>query len=225
MLKNRVFLMGLGAGIIIGALLFQLMLSGEQSRQRLSNLGKESDEKLYTQLEVDALLKANQDSLQLNKDTKTDKGLQETKPAADPDKAKQQTSEAKTDKAALTAAAVKEQPEVKHVIRIKAGSGLTDTAELLASNKIIKDKTAFVSKMKKSKKLVRAGYFLFQEEITVEEAIRIVTGEPLTNTEVNLLTASSSWCTILFETNSFFAFVKLLSSALVICFSLIVITG
>ncbi|MGG1633554.1 hypothetical protein MHH56_14570 [Paenibacillus sp. FSL K6-3182] len=189
MLKSRVFLMGLGAGIIIGALLFQLMLSGEQSRQRLSDLGKESDEKLYTQLEVDALLKANQDSLQLNKDNT---GGQETKAAADSDKAKEQTSEAKTDKAAPTATAVpvQEQSEIKHVIRIKAGSSLTNTAVLLASNNIIKDKTAFVSKMKKSKKLVRAGYFLFHEEITVEEAIRIVTGEPLTSSEVNLLTAN-----------------------------------
>ncbi|OME80025.1 hypothetical protein BK120_19470 [Paenibacillus sp. FSL A5-0031] len=187
MLKSRVFLMGLGAGIIIGALLFQLMLSGEQSRQRLSDLGKESDEKLYTQLEVDALLKANQDSLQLNKDNT---GGQETKPADDSDKAKEQTSEAKTDKAAPMAVPVQEQSKVKHVIRIKAGSSLTNTAELLASNKIIKDKTAFVSKMKKSKKLVRAGYFLFHEEITVEEAIRIVTGEPLTSSEVNLLTAN-----------------------------------
>jgi mannose-1-phosphate guanylyltransferase len=190
MLKKRVFLMGLGAGIIIGALLFQLMLSGEESRQRLNDLGKESEQKLYTQLEVDALLKANQDSLQLNQETKTDKESQEPKPAAKADPVKEQTSEALVDKAAPTVVPAKEQPAAKHVIRIEAGSGLTKTAELLASNHIIQDKTAFISKMKKSKKLVRAGYFLFQEEITVDEAILVVTSQPLTKEEVNLLTAS-----------------------------------
>jgi len=191
MLKNRVFLIGLGAGIIIGALLFQLMLSGEQSRQRLSDLGKESEEKFYTQLEVDALLKAAQDSVQLNQETKTDKDTQEVKPTAKADPVKEQTTgDAKVDKAAPTDAPAKESPPAKHVIKIDAGSGLTKTAELLAANKIIKDKTAFISKMKKSKKLVRAGYFLFQEEITVDEAIRVVTSQPLTKEEVNLLTAS-----------------------------------
>lgn len=186
MLKNRVFLIGLGAGIILGALLFQLMLSGEQNRQKLGQLGNESNEKVYTQVEVDALLKAERDSFKLDQDAK----------AVIKKQAELPVTESK-EKPAATAAApapsdepVKEQAAVNHVIRIEVGIGLTKTAELLAENHIIADKAAFVSQMKKSKKLVRAGYFLFQEKMTVDKAITVVTGEPLTKKEADAISSS-----------------------------------
>lgn len=168
MLKNRAFLTGLGAGIIVGALLFQLMLLGEQSRHSLEQLDNDTNEKLYTSAEVDSLLMAERDSAQIDGQTKPDAVTSDKNAVKDEEK---------------TATIVKEKDiskPVHHVIRIGTGSGITDTAELLEKHKIIKNKTAFINKMQESKKLVRAGYFLFQEGMTVEEAITIVTSEPIT---------------------------------------------
>jgi hypothetical protein len=195
MLKNRVFLIGLGAGIILGALLFQLMLSGEQSRQKLGQIGTESSEKVYSQVEVDALLKAERDSFKLDQEAKTGIKEQVEPPVTTAEPAKEKPP---ADKPASSAAAptsdvnpVKKQAAVNHVIQIEVGLGLTKTAELLAENRILDDKAAFVSQMKKSKKLVRAGYFLFQEKMTVAEAIAVVTGEPLSRKEADAITSSN----------------------------------
>lgn len=187
MLKNRTFLIGLGTGIIIGALLFQLMLSGEQSRLKLNERDSSAEEKTYTQVEVDALLKAERDSMQLDQEISA--GAEETKKAATPVPVKELPTHTTSNETKATAAPVK-KAAVKHVIRIEAGTGLSKTADLLASKGIIDDQAAFVQKMKKSKQLVRAGYFLFQERITVDAAIAIVTGEPLTKEQADALTSS-----------------------------------
>lgn len=162
MVKNRALFIGLGAGIIIGALLFQLMLLGEQSRLNLEQIGNETDERLYTQTEVDALLKAERDLVQIDEQTKT-KAVKADGKAA-PNEGKPDSS----------------KPE-QHVIRIEAGYGVTEAAELLAKHNIIQNEAAFINQMKNSNKRVRAGYFLFQERITVEEAITVVTSNPITN--------------------------------------------
>lgn len=189
MLKNRTFLFGLGTGIIIGALLFQLMLSGEQSRQRLNEKDSSADEKSYTQVEVDTLLKAERDSMQLNQEINTGVEDSQSKPTATAVPVKEESS--KSDKNEINPTVSQEQKApVKHVIRIEAGLGLSKTAELLASQNIIEDQAVFVNKMKKSKQLVRAGYFLFQENITADAAIAIVTGEPLTKEQADALTSS-----------------------------------
>jgi hypothetical protein len=168
MLKNRAFLTGLGAGIIVGAMLFQLMLLGEQSRQNLEQIGNDSNEKLYTSAEVDALLKAERDSAQIDGQTKPDAVISDKNAVKDEDK----TASADMEKDL--------KKPVQHVIRIEAGTGITDTAELLANHNIIQNKAAFINQMKESKKLVRAGYFLFQEGLSVEQAITIVTSKPIT---------------------------------------------
>ncbi|KRE39869.1 hypothetical protein [Paenibacillus sp. Soil522] len=175
MLKNRAFLIGLGSGIILGALLFQLMLSGEQSRQKLGQFGNETAEKLYTRAEVDALLEAER--------------LKE-QPSASVKPVKEELSGGKTKETAPTEP-VKEKAAAVHVIRIEAGLGIAKTAELLAGQNIIHDQAAFISHMNKSKKLVRAGYFLFQENISVDEAITVVTGQPITKAQADAITASN----------------------------------
>lgn len=194
MLKNRSFLIGLGAGIIIGAMLFQLMLSGEQSRERLGLMGQGEGEKLYSQAEVEAMIQADRDSTQ-TKD--------ETQPTASPAAVKDEPvaeNNASTDAPAIAPTdivteAPAESPaaeleEIEHVIRIEPGSGLSKTAELLAANLIITDEAGFVNQMKKSKKQVRAGYFLFHEKSSVTDAITVVTGQPLTKAEADLINSN-----------------------------------
>ncbi|MDQ8733330.1 hypothetical protein [Paenibacillus sp. LHD-38] len=189
MLKNRTFLFGLGTGIIIGALLFQLMLSGEESRQRLYEKDISADERSYTQVEVDALLKAERDSMQLDQEINTGVEDSQSKPAATAVPVKEESSKSDKDEINPTISPEQKAP-IKHVIRIEAGLGLSKTAELLASQNIIEDQAVFVNKMKKTKQLVRAGYFLFQENITDDAAIAIVTGEPLTKEQADALTSS-----------------------------------
>ncbi|WP_141500751.1 hypothetical protein [Paenibacillus luteus] len=194
MLKNRLFFIGLGAGIIVGALLFQLMLSGEQSRERLGLMGQGVDEKLYTQAEVEALIQEERDSTQTK---------EEPQPTSSPDAIKDEPvaeNNASTDAPAIaptenvTEAPVEppaaELEAIEHVIRIEPGSSLSKTAELLAANFIIADEAGFINQMKKSKKQVRAGYFLFHENSTVKEAITVVTGQPLTKAEADLINSN-----------------------------------
>ncbi|WP_127531915.1 hypothetical protein [Paenibacillus kobensis] len=60
MFKERRFLVGFGAGIIVGGLLLQLMMTAQQEPSELIN----SDEQLYTKQEVDQLIeKAKKEAL------------------------------------------------------------------------------------------------------------------------------------------------------------------
>jgi hypothetical protein len=182
MLRNRLFLIGLGSGIIIGALLFQLMLSGEQSRERLGWVGTETEEKLYTQDEVDSLIEAELELLQTEQEKQqtSENSAREATPVVDEIIATEPTAEIPT-----------ETEVIQHVIRIEVGSGLAKTAKLLADVHIIDDETGFISQMKKSAKVVRAGYFLFDENSTIDEAIKIVTGQPLTKAEAELIISNN----------------------------------
>ncbi|CAM3937823.1 hypothetical protein L1N85_01140 [Paenibacillus alkaliterrae] len=193
MLKNRIFLMGFGAGIILGALLFQLMLLGEQSNQNLKQINNDTSEKLFTQAEVDALLKAERDSAKIDEQTKKEAEVEIEPPATTKQPAESSKEAAENDDqfAAIEEKAMT-KPAVRHVIHIEAGSSLTVTADLLAKHNVIQSNTAFVNQMKKSKKLVRAGYFLFHEGISVDEAITIVTGQPLTKQQADSLTDETS---------------------------------
>ncbi|MDQ0113105.1 hypothetical protein [Paenibacillus harenae] len=187
MLKNRTFVIGLGVGIIIGALLLELMYIGEKSEDRLARLGEDptSEQKLYTQEEVDALLAAQEDSAEISNEV--NKSPEED--ATDsPAKANvQPAAPTSTPKPAVPTA---KPVSVKKVLRIEHGSNLTSTASLLEKSGIIDDKTAFVNQMKKDKKLVRAGYFLFHENMTIKEAITIVTSKPLSKAEADAFESS-----------------------------------
>ncbi|MBD2870709.1 hypothetical protein [Paenibacillus arenilitoris] len=167
MLKNRSFLIGLGSGIIIGALLFQLMLLGDQSKDQLKRIGEESGAKVYTQAEVDAMLEADRATARLDEQLKAE---QEKAPVAD---SAAEVDEAGGDQDVPPKA-------VEHVIRIEAGTGLNETAALLAANRVIRDEAKFVKLMKEQDKRVRAGFFLLSEGISVAEAMEIVTNQPLT---------------------------------------------
>ncbi|CAM3142837.1 endolytic transglycosylase MltG [Paenibacillus lupini] len=176
MFKNRSFVAGLGAGIIAGAILLQIMQIGDDSQQKLSDGYKDVEPKLYTQAELD------------------DRIAEERAKAADVDAVESaKPSENPTDEAAATPAAedkdtkaeeqatVTEKAETKRKIHITGGMNLTDTAELLKEQNLITDKSAFIAKMKK--KPVRAGYFLFEGNPTVDEVIQIITSQPVSKEE------------------------------------------
>ncbi|MOA08709.1 hypothetical protein D3C78_1285000 [compost metagenome] len=184
MLKNRGFLLGLGSGIIIGSILFQLMLAGEQSKQNMQSfMDSEADQKLYSQSEVDAMLETERKALKESEQSQAEDSPPEAAVPPSPISSEPPTKE---EDAAAVEAEIAPVP-VQRVIRIMPGSGLSKTAALLSSNGIIEDENNFIKLMKKDNKLVRAGYFLFYEQMTEAEAIKVVTSDPLTESEAKAL--------------------------------------
>lgn len=181
MLKHRGFLFGLGVGIIAGALLFQLMLLGEESKRSLQQPGSGGfAARTYTQAEVDALLKAERVTAEMDSVTETAGAVS---PSAKPSASEPEAGAVRQEQ---------KQKQKQHIIRIEAGYDLTRTSELLAEHRVITDKSEFVERMNKSKKLVRAGYFRFYEGMTAGEAIKIVTSQPLTKAEAEELADGAS---------------------------------
>lgn len=180
MFKNRTFVAGLGVGIIAGAILLQLMQIGDESQRKLSGGFQDGEPKLYTQAELDTKL-AEEREKAINEAEKAAPPASE-KPDESPsvEAAAPPAKEDKNDEAAEQPAA-EEKPVVKKQVRITGGMNLTDTAELLAKQQLISDKDAFIKAM--NKKTVRAGYFIFEGNPTVEEIIRILTSQPLTKSE------------------------------------------
>ncbi|ANY69646.1 hypothetical protein BBD42_26535 [Paenibacillus sp. BIHB 4019] len=195
MFKNRVFLTGLGLGIIIGALLLQMMMIGESSQQKLSNRDNADagqEEKLYSQSEVDAIVEAQKATSSIKEESEA---TAVPSPTASPEQAPSesaapQASAPASPKASAvptdnsSAAADTDENTIRKMVRIQAGTNLTAASELLAKEKLISDKAAFIRKMKQEKKLVRAGYFLFTGNPSLEEVITTITTQPMTPEEV-----------------------------------------
>jgi len=175
MLKNRSFLFGLGTGIILGALLFQLMLFGEQNKEKLLSADPQFNEKLYTQSEVDALVKAELDSAGIN-EKRTQDSTADTNISQEEEIAEKEADLAED----------ANQP-VSHLIQIKAGTSISQAAELLADRSIISNPALFTAKMKEEDKLVRAGYFLLAEGMSEGDAINMITSQPLTKKEADAI--------------------------------------
>ncbi|GLX68511.1 hypothetical protein [Paenibacillus glycanilyticus] len=182
MFKNRSFVAGLGIGMIAGAILLQLMQIGDQSQQKLSDGFKDGEPKLYTQAELDSKLaeeraKAVKESAQAN----PSEDMPETKEPTESASVKENEPPEATDKKEAAGTAGEAHNDLKRQVRITGGMNLTDTAGLLADQKLISDKDAFIKAMKN--KPVRAGYFIFEGNPAVGEIIRILTSQPLTKSE------------------------------------------
>jgi hypothetical protein len=181
MAKNRGFLMGLGLGIIIGALLFQLMLSRDESTLAITA----TNEIVATDSGNETVL---EESLDESKQEVAEPQHTESVTAEPTDAAVQPaaTPEPSPSDQALPSATA-EAGAAAFVLRIKPGMNLTDTAELLAARKVIPSGNAFIQQMNKQKKVVRAGLFLLKENMTVAEAIQIVTTQPLTREQAEMI--------------------------------------
>ncbi|MCM3625920.1 hypothetical protein M3194_00900 [Paenibacillus glycanilyticus] len=181
MFKNRSFVAGLGAGIIAGAILLQLMQIGDESQQKLADGFKDGEPKLYTQAELDTKL-AEERAKAVKEAGNASSPAASAKPEESPPaEASSPPAAEDKDEAAVQKPTEHDKPVDKRQVRITGGMNLTDTAELLAKQKLISDKDAFIKAM--NKKTVRAGYFIFEGNPTVEEIIRILTSQPLTKSE------------------------------------------
>ncbi|MFD2116800.1 hypothetical protein ACFSTH_20510 [Paenibacillus yanchengensis] len=165
-MHKRSFLLGLGIGIIIGAILLQLIVVGEASTKKLR-----SHEEVFSSESQPTPLTLSEELEEVV--------IEEEQEKAD---TSSNSSNKQTNNATNSIAAVDSKKE--HIIRITPGETISSTAALLHKKKIITDKDEFIKQMRKKKQVVRAGCFLFNEQITVAQAMDIVKNEPLLSKEI-----------------------------------------
>ncbi|MDG0871125.1 hypothetical protein L5D93_00735 [Paenibacillus thiaminolyticus] len=193
MFKERRFLIGLGAGMIIGSLLLQLTLIGERAAEPLTEaeLRREAERAGYELIPQGAMADgtpegggAAQPSTPASGGAPSkEEGAEKKAAGGSGQAAKPGSSEAKEQDP--PPAEKKQAPpltEVKQEAKIKVayGSGSRDIAKQLADAGIVESAEEFeryVANQKKQGKL-RTGTFLFPVPSTMEEALRILTSKP-----------------------------------------------
>ena len=194
MFKDRRFLIGLGAGMMIGSLLLQLTLIGERAAEPLTEaeLRREAERAGYELIPQGAMADGTPEG--------GGAAQPPTPPASSGAPSKEEGAEKKAaggsgqDANPASSAAKKQDPppaekkqappltEVKQEAKIKVayGSGSRAIAKQLADAGIVESAEEFeryVAKQKKQGKL-RTGTFLFPVPSTMEEALRILTSKP-----------------------------------------------
>ena len=150
-MNKRPFLLGLGTGLIVGAMLLQLMIVGQQQKDRLVNRGQDeqteaADSPSYTQAELDQRIAEERE--RVTKELQEAQKKQEPacgKPAEEvPSASKPETNQSKTSAnnnaasgktgAASNQTDQKAEPAAKRIIvRIEPGSSVTEVADLLVA--------------------------------------------------------------------------------------------
>ncbi|MDQ6419228.1 hypothetical protein RB620_07210 [Paenibacillus sp. LHD-117] len=166
MFNKRSFVLGLGIGMIVGAMLLQLFYLGEDSQKQLDQIGQ--------QVEQGGLRSAELTPTSGTEPESTEQPTAQPSPkVTEPPPTKQPEASAEPAKEDLSAS----DP---FVVRIEPGMSLTETAELLAQAGAISEPNPFIDEMKSSGLRVRAGYFLFAKgPVDAKEAAAIVSGEPI----------------------------------------------
>ncbi|OBR66806.1 hypothetical protein A7K91_16345 [Paenibacillus oryzae] len=192
MVNKRSFLIGLGLGIIIGALLLELFYMGEASQRGLEGIGRELEQGAQKpeataapSADPTANLASPSGSVAATPKPSSQREQKDEEASEETAKAPTQSPESGTgllETAPPPAASQNagDKPADSVVVRIEHGSSLTEAAELLAAAGVLDSAESFAKEMKSRNKLVRAGYFLFPPGAsTLDEVINIITGIPL----------------------------------------------
>ncbi|AWB44323.1 hypothetical protein DCC85_08880 [Paenibacillus sp. CAA11] len=188
-MKNRNFLMGLGAGLIIGAILLQLMnvaqstnskslYTEEQVKQAAESLGLKvygSDEEVYTEQEWKEKTSGNKGqtsrgtaaspSTPVKPSTpKKPSSTSTTSPATPVKPAEPQKPTAKSNSASEEKSA-ESISKGSISVKVTSGSTLTDVAARLEKANVISDKSSFIkwAKAKKLTSVIQTGTYQFTE--------------------------------------------------------------
>lgn len=187
MVDKRSLLLGLGIGMIAGALLFQLMLAGREQSERLADIDRLSGEDaLYTQSELDARIAEAEARVRRQYEQAAAGGGEadqaDDRPAADgadESGASSAVGGGETPEASGGEAGVADEAAAGGInVRIKPGMTLTETARLLESKGVIDDADALMELMARMSTKIRAGYYTFTGNETLEEVRTIITSPP-----------------------------------------------
>lgn len=205
---KRSFWIGLGVGMMAGALLLQLMNAGQAQsatwagvESGASDSGSGEERAVYTQEEADLLVKAAVEKALRERETESgpegaspESGNQ---PAASPSKPASGTAGASSSPGPSPSPAAKPSPAKQDssstkaaksgangkavIVRIPPNSDLTSVGKLLESSGVVIQGEDFVAYMQKggSPGTVRAGYFSFKGSQDLAAVKKIVTGQPM----------------------------------------------
>ncbi|REK76537.1 hypothetical protein [Paenibacillus paeoniae] len=176
MFNKRSFVLGLGVGIIVGVLLLELFMLGQNSQNKLNILEQEmSQVNLQEEGFSGGEPTPDPSSVPDHVATETPEATFET-PQTENEASETPVADAQTE-------VLEEAKRVERLIRIEPGFDLTKTSELLLANDIIDNAPAFVKQMKAKNKQARAGYFLLAENAGIEGAVKGVTGQPISKAD------------------------------------------
>ncbi|GGG12170.1 hypothetical protein [Paenibacillus abyssi] len=159
MYRKRSFVIGLGMGLILGALLLQLMITAKQQESDLMQAEQNSTgvtDKLYSQEEVDQMIAQERGRLAALEPEHADAEQAEKAAANEPD-----------------------EKSLIRIVRITSGSNLNDTAQMLEDYGLIEDKYQFISSMRDRSRKIRSGTFYFEGMPSEEQVKETITQDPI----------------------------------------------
>lgn len=113
-----------------------------------------------------------------SKNTTSDKQTQTGESEAANKAAEQETAaDSSVTKSTTEPSAAKQHSRI--IVRIVPGSDLTETAALLHKQGVIQSQKQFITLMRKASNKIRAGYFAFEGDLTLQQVKKIVTGQPM----------------------------------------------
>lgn len=190
-MHKRSLVLGIGIGIIIGALLLQLFNLGSESQVKLNDIssqinGEQPSEQTSQSENGNSSNEAIEPTASIEPTPATSIEPVQT-PVIEESVAPEaeqlltpEQSAAPTPEPVQTPAAA----EVKqYVLRVHPGKSVSQTAKLLVENHIIQDADSFAAYLKEKSTSIRAGFFLVQESSSNEQIRKLVSGEPLTEAE------------------------------------------
>lgn len=201
MIKNRTFMMGVGTGLVVGAVLLQLMWVGQgTTASETQSLTKEELTAAAEALDLQVVERSDELMTEEQWEAKKLEGNEDgepadTDPALKPDSKKpavpQQPKQPDGDAAD---ADKKEAPQVNKPVepktpvnaktsiqvRIAAGNNLSDVAASLLSAGVIEDKQAFINKAteKKINRTIQSGTYSFTAGESYNSIISKITAKP-----------------------------------------------
>ncbi|MCR8656281.1 hypothetical protein [Paenibacillus endoradicis] len=196
-MHKRSLLIGVGIGIIIGALLLQLFNLGADSQKQLDQISNEindttldrasakpeitpQDNVVDDKVEGEELESTPSNTTGIETDIETDKEAQQ--PTAATPVAEEQPDPEVTEKVTEPDVQATEHA-IQYVLRVHPGATVNKTAQLLVDYNIIEDTVSFAKLLKDRDTAIRAGYFLIEEESTDEQVRKLLSGIPLSEKE------------------------------------------
>lgn len=203
MIKNRSFMIGLGSGLLVGALLLQLMNAGTGASvvPQASEVVKPTKEQLQEQAEALGLKLVEADDKRMTEEewkrqmmdksakpqgspVKAPEAGQKAEAPKTPEKPAAPASKASGQPAANAAADGINKPKTPEAplisVKIASGSNLTDVADKLKKSGVISDAAAFVETgrgLKMSTK-IRSGTYEFAKGEDFDSIIAKITTKP-----------------------------------------------
>lgn len=170
MFKNKLFLNGLGTGLIVGAILLQLMLAVTEAEKKGIPQSDEVEPSIETENETAILRKTKELGYQVFEKDETLYTIEQLQ--AELEKAKKEDEDDKQAATLNTASA-----EQVRAFTVSASTSSSTVANLLLEMNLIKDKQAFEDELSKRQlnSNIQTGYYIFRGNPTMDEIILKIT--------------------------------------------------